>query len=188
MSENNGSGDNNQGGQPGEPSTNGASGAGDNGGTDWQAEIEKWKSLARKHESRAKENADKAKQFDEFTERQKTEQQKLQERLEKAEREVAEVKLQALKAEIGAAKGLTPNQTKRLVGSTREELEADADEMLADLKTHRRKTDFGGGERGSDVRGGVRQWSKADLEGKSNAEIEAARKAGHLDQLMGKTN
>lgn len=39
----------------------------------------------------------------------------------------------ALRAEIANAKGLTPTQAKRLVGETREELEADADELLADI-------------------------------------------------------
>jgi hypothetical protein len=39
----------------------------------------------------------------------------------------------ALRAEIANAKGLTSTQAKRLVGETREELEADADELLADI-------------------------------------------------------
>lgn len=40
----------------------------------------------------------------------------------------------ALRLEVAAAKGLKPGQAKRLQGTTKEELEADADEMLADLK------------------------------------------------------
>lgn len=39
----------------------------------------------------------------------------------------------ALRAEIANAKGLTPTQAKRLVGETREQLEADADELLKDI-------------------------------------------------------
>lgn len=38
--------------------------------------------------------------------------------------------LKALRLEVAAAKGLSPAQAKRLVGSTKEELEADADEIL----------------------------------------------------------
>lgn len=41
----------------------------------------------------------------------------------------------ALRVEVAHAKGLTPNQAKRLVGSTRDELEKDADEILADFPT-----------------------------------------------------
>lgn len=37
----------------------------------------------------------------------------------------------ALRLEVAAAKGLTPSQAKRLVGSTVEELEADAEELVA---------------------------------------------------------
>lgn len=43
---------------------------------DHAAEIEKWKALAQKHEKRAKENADKAKGYDELKQSQMTEQEK----------------------------------------------------------------------------------------------------------------
>lgn len=45
-----------------------------------------------------------------------------------AERDVTASNL--LRLEVAAAKGLTPAQAKRLVGTTKEELEADADEIL----------------------------------------------------------
>lgn len=41
-----------------------------------------------------------------------------------------EAEAKALRLEVAAAKGLTPAQAKRLVGTTQEELEADADELL----------------------------------------------------------
>lgn len=41
--------------------------------------------------------------------------------------------LQVARLEVALSKGLTPTQAKRLVGGTREELEADADELIADL-------------------------------------------------------
>lgn len=47
--------------------------------------VDFWKSKAREQEKRAKENADKAKKFDEVTEAQKTESQKILERAEAAE-------------------------------------------------------------------------------------------------------
>jgi hypothetical protein len=43
--------------------------------------------------------------------------------------------LRATRLEVAHAKGLTPAQAKRLVGTTREELEADADEVLRDFPT-----------------------------------------------------
>jgi hypothetical protein len=69
----------------------------------------------------------------ELEDAQKTEQQRLTERAEGAERRATEAELTALRLEVAAAKGLKPSQAKRLVGSTKEELEADADEILADL-------------------------------------------------------
>lgn len=46
-----------------------------------------------------------------------------------AEQRAADAELRALRLEVAAAKGLTPAQAKRLVGASREELEADADEI-----------------------------------------------------------
>src|SRR5690242_15401642 len=59
----------------------------------------------------------------EFEDRDKTEAQKLAERAEAAERRATELETRALRLEVAAEKGLTPAQAKRLVGSTREELE-----------------------------------------------------------------
>lgn len=69
----------------------------------------------------------------EYEDRDKTETQKLAEDRDghKIRADSAEGKLARL--EIALEKGLTPSQAKRLVGSTREELEADADELIADL-------------------------------------------------------
>lgn len=52
-----------------------------------------------------------------------------------AEQRAAAAELRAAKVEVAHAKGLTPAQAKRLNGSTREELEADADEILRDFPT-----------------------------------------------------
>lgn len=65
----------------------------------------------------------------EFEDRDKTEADKLAERLANAEARA----LQADRLEIALEKGLSRSQAKRLVGATREELEADADELLEDL-------------------------------------------------------
>lgn len=61
----------------------------------------------------------------------KSELDKATERLTAAEKRAAEAELRAMRLEVAASKGLTPAQARRLVGSTLEELEADADELLA---------------------------------------------------------
>lgn len=94
--------------------------------TDWKAEARKW-------EQRARENKSAADKLAEIEESSKSEAQKLAERAEKAEAALRETTATALRNEIALTKGLTPSQAKRLVGSTREELEADANELLADL-------------------------------------------------------
>lgn len=94
--------------------------------TDWKAEARKW-------EQRARENKGAADKLAEIEESSKSEAQKLAERAEAAEKALAETTATALRNEIALTKGLTPSQAKRLVGSTREELEADADDLLRDL-------------------------------------------------------
>lgn len=98
------------------------------------AEAEKWKALSRKNEEQAKANADKAKRFDEIEEANKTEQEKLLARAEAAEKKLAERDAQdaakSLAAEIAEAKGVPVTA---LRGSTREELEEHADQLLSIL-------------------------------------------------------
>jgi hypothetical protein len=92
-----------------------------------------WKTKAREWERRAKDNKAAADRLAAIEEASKTEAQKLAERAEKAERELAAAQSASLRSEIALTKGLTPSQAKRLIGDTREELEADADQLLADL-------------------------------------------------------
>ena len=75
----------------------------------------------------------KAAEHDKTVEAQKTEAQKLADRATTAEKTAADNELRALKAEVGLEKGLTASQIKRLHGSTRDELVADADDLLKDL-------------------------------------------------------
>lgn len=63
----------------------------------------------------------------------------LEERVAEIERQARDSEARALRAEVANAKGLTPSQAKRLVGSTREELEADADELIADIGAQKKK-------------------------------------------------
>lgn len=104
-------------------------------GKDPQAEAEKWKALARKHEANAKANAAAAKELAELKEADKTEVQKAADKAADAEKRAQDAETRALRLEVAVEKGLTPSQAKRLVGTTREEFEADADDFLESIKT-----------------------------------------------------
>lgn len=153
---------------------------------DWKAEADKWKALARKHEGQSKANADKAKQFDDFTEAQKTELQKATDRADQAEAHAAEVEQRALRAEVAAAKGVP---AELLAGSTLEELEASADKLI-EFRGAKTTPDFGAGDRGGDA-GKPSPMTRDEVKrlyaaGK-HAEIDQARKEGRLDGLFTRT-
>lgn len=97
---------------------------------DLTAEVEKWKELARKNEQRAKDNAQAAKRLAEIEDANKS----AELRAVEAEQRASEAEMRALRLEVASERGLNPAQAKRLLGSTREELEADADELLASFK------------------------------------------------------
>jgi len=67
-----------------------------------EAERDKWQSLSRKQEERAKANADKAKRFDELEAASKTEAEKLAERAAAAEGKATALVQRAVKAEVRA--------------------------------------------------------------------------------------
>ncbi|WP_432034586.1 hypothetical protein [Streptomyces antibioticus] len=96
-------------------------------------------------EARLKDLEPLAAKAQELEDAKKTEAEKLNEKLTAAEKRAAEAESKAMRLEVAAAKGLTEAQAKRLVGATRAELEADADELLAS---------FGGAPAGGDPAGG----------------------------------
>lgn len=104
------------------------------GDKNFEAEAEKWKALARKHEKEAKANADAAKRLAEFEDANKSEVEKAAAKAAESEKRAQEAELKVLRLEVAAEKGLNPAQAKRLVGTTREEFESDADELLETFK------------------------------------------------------
>lgn len=151
---------------------------------DFAAEVEKWKALARKNEQRAKENADKAKRFDEFEESQKTEQQKLLERAELAEKALVAAEVARLRASIAATHGV-PEAL--LTGSTEEALEESAQKLLAfkGVAPSAPSSD-GQGKAGESISGGVKPITSLDeLNKLSPAEVNQARREGRLNKLLG---
>jgi hypothetical protein len=98
------------------------------------AEAEKWKALARKHEKQAKENADAARELAALKEGEKTDLQKATDTAAEAEKRAVEAEKKVARLTVALRKGLTETQSKRLIGDTEEDLEKDADELLADFK------------------------------------------------------
>jgi hypothetical protein len=84
----------------------------------------------------------------------KTEQQKMLERIEAAEKKAAEAEARQLRAEVAVEKKLTPAQAKRLAGTTREELLTDADELLEAFKPAGKDGDGDTGNDGDAGKGG----------------------------------
>lgn len=93
-----------------------------------------------KYRVEAKANADKAARLDEIEASKKSELEKLTEDRDTHRRRADAAELNAARNAVALEKGLTISQAKRLVGSTREELAADADELLADLEAGRTKS------------------------------------------------
>lgn len=151
-------------------------------GVNLEEQLEKWRSMARKHEARAKENAEKASKYDEVVESQKTEQQKLADKLAEAEKRAAALESEKIRVEVAAEKGVPADM---ISGSTREELEAYADRLL-EFRTKSARPDFGGGARGTDFDpDGAQITSQSQLDGMTPDEIVEARKSGRLDDLLG---
>lgn len=106
----------------------------DTGPPDHEAEAKKWKALSRQHEKRAKANADKAKKFDESEESDKTEVQKAADKAAKAEERATGAELKAARYEIADEKEVPRKLVKFITGSTKEEMEESADELLEAFK------------------------------------------------------
>ena len=150
---------------------------------DWEAEARKWKELSRKNESRMKENAEKARLYDEAQEQGKSELQKAQEAAAKAEARAAAMEAEAMRAKVAAATGVDADL---LSGSSEEELRASAERLLAWRAAQVPKgapaTDAG--VRGDEIRA-ARQLTRDDLKKMSPSEIIKARKDGRLNNIMG---
>lgn len=150
---------------------------------DWEAEARKWKELSRKNESRMKENAEKARLYDEAQEQGKSELQKAQEAAAKAEARAAAMEAEALRAKVAAATGVDADL---LSGSSEEELRASAERLLAwrGAQVPKGAPATDAGVRGDEIRA-ARQLTREDLKKMSPAEIIKARQDGQLNNIMG---
>lgn len=90
----------------------------------------------------AKREADELRQrLDQLEDKDKSDVERLQGEVERLKGERDAANSRADRLDIAMQKGLTPAQARRLVGSTREELEADADEILEAFPARRRDAD-----------------------------------------------
>lgn len=89
-----------------------------------EADKEKQRQRAEKAEAELKKRQD----------AEKSEQQKLEDRADDAEKRATEAEAKAMRYEVALDKGLTKTQAKRLVGNNPEELAQDAEELLESFK------------------------------------------------------
>ena len=97
-------------------------------------EIAKTRREAAAYRTKAKELEPLAAKAKELEDAGKSDTEKLTGKLADVERARTDAEARALRLEVALEKGLTASQAKRLVGGTKEELAADADELLASFK------------------------------------------------------
>lgn len=98
----------------------------------WAREaLTKANSEAAKYRTQVRDLEPKAKQFDVLEQASKSDVQRFQERLTATEQKAADAERRALVASVALEKGLPASLARRLQGETQADLEADADELLA---------------------------------------------------------
>jgi len=108
---------------------------------DWKAEADKYRALHRKQEERAKANDAKVRELEPLAKRAKELEDAGKSDMERLTSELQGHTVRADKAEqelmrlrVAVRKGLTEVQARRLVGSSEEELEADAEDLMASFR------------------------------------------------------
>ena len=119
----------------------------------------------------------------EFEDRDKTEAQKLQEERDALKAERDALALENLRRDVADAKGLTAAQARRLIGSSREEMEADADDLLATFPKARPA--FGSVGQGARGESAARVYTRSELNDhaffqENKADILRAVKEGRI--------
>lgn len=117
------------------PDTGKDDGAAKGAEKDWAAEAEKWKSLARKHESTAKANAEAARRLQELEDAQKSETQKLNDALAEREVELQQLRVEKVRTQAGRDAGLAPDLWEFITASDPEEAAAQAKRLAARVAT-----------------------------------------------------
>lgn len=98
--------------------------------------VEYWKSRARSWEKMAKENKDAAIAWNDYQESQKTVEEKRAQELENIRQELQAERTERLRLEVASERGIAGDAVALLTGSTREEIEAKADALLALIESN----------------------------------------------------
>jgi hypothetical protein len=171
---------------------------GDTGGgdeKDYKADAEKWKTLSRKHEAREKELL---KELDALKTASMSDAEKAIKEAEtrgesKALKSVTNRLVKAELKAVAATKGAVLPDLDVLDLSKFATEDGDPDDdaierFVSSLGTTGKRfadsKDLGIGRQGDPSK--PRQWTRQDLQGKTPEEVVEARKAGHLDQLLGR--
>lgn len=96
--------------------------------------VDFWRNKSRDWEKRAKANAEAAARLAQLEESQKSVEERLTSRAEKAEARIPELERENARLRVALAKGLPVDLVDRLRGDTEDELAADADSLLALVK------------------------------------------------------
>lgn len=115
----------------------------------WKEEADKWKGLSRKNEAAAKKNQTAAEKLEKLEQDKLSEIEKANNRAKAAEERAAALELKELKASIASAKALPAYLATRLQGTTKEELEADADAIAKEMNLGKKAPDLKQGKQGS---------------------------------------
>lgn len=99
--------------------------------TDWVAEARKWEKRAKDNLKRVQELEPKAQQFDILEQASKSELERAQEEIAALRQQATSTQREALVASVALEKGLPASLARRLQGESRDELEADAEELLS---------------------------------------------------------
>jgi hypothetical protein len=150
--------------------------------TDWKAEARKWENRAKA----SKADNDDAAKWREYEASLKPVQERLAEELTQAKAEASEASAKLLRYEVATQKGIPGEATALLKGSTLEELEAEAELLLSLIANQSRtKTLAPDVNQGQPANEKVGQLTAADLDNMSPSEINTARKAGRLNDVLG---
>lgn len=102
---------------------------------DWKARAREWEAKSKANHKRVQELEPKAKQFETLEAASKSELERAQEQTTALQQELATTQRTALVASVALDKGLPANLARRLQGESREDLEADAEELLSQFGT-----------------------------------------------------
>lgn len=151
--------------------------------TDWKAEARKWEARAKA----AKADSELADKWREYEASLKPAQERLAEELAQAKAETSEAAAKLLRYEIASQKGITGEATKLLKGSTQEELEAEADILLALIASQSKPNiTLPDVNQGQPATSSVGQITDRDaLKSMTPAQILEAKNAGRLNDLLG---